>query len=161
MTSPARPGMNRGMRPIRVLTIFVRAGTDTYPDAEAHLDALFDRQLPALARDVIVVDNLLPPGVAQERPGRAVIGGDNSVWEFSAVDVAVAHAGAAIWRYDLRTSDLGVRAAHVAYLERFRDVLAAIAGAPVCLGHIDCYNAPVRIGPFRASTGCAAASSCQ
>lgn len=151
MTGGTRTAAHRGTRPPRVLTIFVRAGTDTYPDAEAHLDALVDRQLPGLARDVIVVDNLLPPGVAEERPGRMVIGGDNRVWEFSAVDVAVAHAGAAIWRYDLvNIVTSAFEQLYVAYLDRFRpDVLAAIAGAPVCLGHIDCYNAPVRIGPFR------------
>jgi hypothetical protein len=135
----------------RMLTIFVRAGTATYPDAEAHLDALFDRQMPGLRRDVVVVDNLLPPGVAESSPRRTVIGGDNLVWEFSAVDVAVRHLGGDIWAYDLvNVVTSAFEQLYVAYLDRFTPaVLRAIAGAPVCVGHIDCYNTEVRIGPYR------------
>jgi len=34
----------------------------------------------------------------------------------------------------------------VGYLERFTpEVLQAIEGRPVCLGHIDCYNEPIRV----------------
>ena len=139
------------MREPRILIVFVRAGVEAYPDAEAHLDALYLAQLPDVRRDVLVVDNLLPPGVHESSPGRTVIGGDNSAWEFSAVDVAVAHVGGAIWQYDLvNVVTSAFEQLYVAYLERFvPPVVSAVVGQRVCLGHIDCYNAPVRIGPFR------------
>jgi len=137
--------------PLAVLTIFVRAGTETYAAAEARLDALYARQLPGIRRDVLVVDNQLPKGVAETAPGREVIGGDNAAWEFSAVDVAVAHLGASIWKYDLvNIVTSAFEQLYVAYLERVQpEVLEAIAAAPVCLGHIDCYNDPVWVGPYR------------
>jgi hypothetical protein len=41
------------------------------------------------------------------------------------------------------------RQLYVGYLERFTPaVFAAIAGRPVCLGHIDCYNEPIHILEF-------------
>jgi len=132
---------------VRVLSIFVRTGTSTYPDAEAHLAALFARQLPAVTRDVVVVDNLLPPGVAESAPGRTVIGGDNRAREFSAIDAALAHVGEAIWRYDLvNLVTEAFEQLYTAYLERVTsDVLRAILGQRVCLGHIDCYNEEVEV----------------
>jgi hypothetical protein len=135
----------------RLLTIFVQAGTTTYPEAEAHLDARFRHQLPAIARDTVVVDNLLPPGVHDFRPGRTLIGGDNSVWEFSAVDAAVAWLGSRIWQYDLvNVVTSAFEQLYTAYLERFvPEVVDAVAGQPACVGHIDCYNHPIHIGPYR------------
>ena len=46
---------------MRLLTILVRYGTDQYADAEAQAAAIFDRQFPGVERDVLVVDNALPP----------------------------------------------------------------------------------------------------
>jgi hypothetical protein len=135
----------------RLLTIFVRAGTTSYPEAEAHLDRLFTTQLPGISHDVIVVDNLLPPGVAEAAGSRLVIGGDNSAWEFSAVDAAVAHLGPSIWRYDLvNIVTSAFEQLYVAYLERFvPPVIEATVGARACVGHIDCYNEPIHLGGCR------------
>src|SRR5262245_1651579 len=117
----------------RVLTVFVRAGTMTYPQAEQNLDALFARRLAGHSRDVVVVDNLLPPGVHEQSPERVVIGGDNSSWEFSAVDVAVNHLGADLWSYDLvNVVTSAFEQLYTAYLERFApDVIVAVRGARV------------------------------
>ena len=49
--------------PLRVITVFVRAGTAAYADAEERLDILFATQFPGISRDVVVVDNLLPAGI--------------------------------------------------------------------------------------------------
>ena len=80
-----------------------------------------------------------------------MIGGDNRVWEFSAVDAALDHLGPDVWRYDLvhvATSAFGQL--YVAYLDRFAlPALHAVRNARACLGHIDCYNAPVRVAGFR------------
>ncbi len=134
----------------QVLTIFVRAGVSDYADAEAALAELFARQMPEIRRDLLVVDNLLPAGVTEVAPGRTAIGGDNSVWEFSGVDAALAHLGASIWHYDVvNVVTSAFMQLYVAYLERFSaDVVAAVHRARICVGHIDCYNEPVRIGAY-------------
>ncbi len=136
---------------LRILTIFVRAGTTTYPEAEARLDELFARQLPTVERDVVVVDNLLPSGLVESRPGHHLISGDNSVWEWSAIDVAVKHVGARIRAYDLvNIVTSAFQQLYVDYLERFTpSVVAAIVGERVCLGHIDCYNDEIGILTYR------------
>jgi hypothetical protein len=137
--------------PFRVITVFVRAGTAAYADAEDRLDSLFATQLPGISRDVVVVDNLLPAGIHERSPGRVVVGGDNSSWEFSGIDVALRHVGAALWQYDLvNVVTSAFEQLYTAYLERFRpEVLMLMRGAPVCLGHIDCYNSPITIMSYR------------
>jgi hypothetical protein len=131
-----------------VLSIFVRTGTVKYATAEEELGELFRSQLPEVERDTIVVDTALPVGVASREPGRAIIGGDNSAREFSALDSGLAYVGRDIWNYDLvNLTTAAFRQLYVDYLERFRpEVLAAIAGRPVCLGHLDCFNDAIEIG---------------
>lgn len=135
----------------RVLTIFLRTGTEAYPDAESALAELFARQLPAVERDLIVVDNALPPGVADEGDGRVVVGGDNSASEFSAIDAGLAHAGRGVWRYDLvNIVTAAFQQLYVAYLERFTPpVVEALAGIRACLGHIDWYNEEIALLSYR------------
>jgi hypothetical protein len=132
---------------VRVLTIFVRTGTVKYGTAEQELADLFLTQLPGVERDTIVVDTALPPCEVERSPGRVVIGGDNSSREFSAFDSGLAFAGDAVWNYDLvNLTTAAFRQLYTDYLERFRpEVLEAIAGRPVFLGHIDCYNEAVRV----------------
>lgn len=135
----------------RVLTLFLRTGTEAYPDAEPKLAERFDRQLPGLSRDVVVVDNLLPPGVAESAPGRVVIGGDNSVSEFSAIDAALAHVGRGVWHYDLvNIVTAAFEQLYAAYLDRFTPaVVAAVVGARASVGHIDCYNEEIGVLSYR------------
>jgi hypothetical protein len=134
------------------LTILARYGTEDYPHAEEQIDALFARQLPHVARTVIVVDNALPKGVVETSPGRTLLGGVNEVFEFSAFDRALEHLGREIWSYDLvHFATSAFNTLYVAYLDRFNaGVLASLVGRPVCLGHIDCFNEPVAILGFRA-----------
>jgi hypothetical protein len=137
---------------MKILSILVRAGTQRYPEAEAQLDALFLRQMPSVIRTSLVVDNALPAEVEERSgEGRIVIGGDNSVWEFSAFDRAVQYIGSRIWDFDLvhlATSAFG--RLYVAYLDRFSEaVLHAIRGRSACLGHIDCYDSAVTLRHYR------------
>ncbi len=135
---------------MRVLTLLVRTGTAKYPKAESEIDAIFARQMPEVERTVIVADNALPPGVVESSGHRTVIGGDNSVSEFTAFDRALGHAGAGIWSYDLvHVVTEAFNTLYVDYLERFTTpLLSAIAGRPVCCGHIDCFNEPVEAVGF-------------
>jgi hypothetical protein len=135
---------------MRVLTIFTRFGTEKYPTAERELDDLFRTQLPDVDRDVVVVDTAIAPGHVEQSERRILIGSDNESWEFSAVDTALALVGSRLWAYDLiNIATSAFRQLHTGYLPRFRPtVLEAIAGRAVCLGHIDCYNDPVRVLDF-------------
>jgi hypothetical protein len=132
---------------VRVLSIFVRTGTTKYASAEQELCDLFRTQLPDVEHDRIVVDTDLPRCEIERSPGRVVIGGDNSAREFSAFDSGVAFAGEALWSYDLvNLATAAFRQMYWDYLERFGPkVLTAVAGEPACLGHIDCYNEPIRV----------------
>lgn len=135
----------------RILTILARFGTVAYPEAEREIDEIFRRQLPSASRTVITVDNALPRSYVEERSGRILLGGDNTAREFSAFDRAVEFVGPEIWSYDLvHLATSAFNTLYVAYLERFdADVLAAVIGRPVCVGHIDCYNAPIDLLTFR------------
>jgi hypothetical protein len=79
-----------------------------------------------------------------------VLGGDNRSWEFSAIDAALEFVGNGLRRYDLvNIATSAFRQLYVGYLDRFQPALIdAIGGRPVCLGHIDCYNEPVRVLGF-------------
>ena len=132
---------------MRILTIFTRFGTEKYATAEQELDKLFAARLPDVVRDVIVVDTAMTAGVVEQNGRRTLLGSDNDAWEFSAIDTAVRFVGNRLWTYDLvNVATSAFRQLYVGYLERFTPaVLDAIEGRPICLGHIDCYNEPIRV----------------
>lgn len=135
---------------MRVLTILARYGEEQYATAERDIDDLFTRQLPGIDREVVVVDNALAPDLAEKDGRRSLIGGDNAHREFSAFDVAVERAGRTLDDFDLvHFVTSAYNQLYTAYLERFTEpLLAAVARRSACVGHIDCYNTPVGIGPF-------------
>ncbi len=129
----------------------VRDGAVSRPP-NARSPRLFGRQMPAVDRDVLVVDNARPRHAVEERAdGTTVIGGDNSAREFSAFDRAIEFVGSRIWSYDLvHFATSAFNRLYVAYLERFDTrLLEALAGRAVCVGHIDCYNEPVDVLTYR------------
>ena len=87
------------------------------------------------------------PGGVEQRGPRVLIGDDNHAGEFSAFDRAVQFIGSDIWRYDfVHVSTSAFNTLYVGYLERLdAALLGALAGRPVCLGHIDCYNDAIEI----------------
>jgi hypothetical protein len=135
---------------MRILTILVRYGLEQYASAEDDIAALFERQLPGVRRDVIVVDNALPADTVVRDGQRTLLGGDNRVREFTAFDRAVSHTGDALAAYDyVHLATSAFNTLYTAYLERFTmPLMEAAFGRQICLGHIDCYNEPVRVGPF-------------
>ncbi len=135
---------------MKVLSIIARYGLEQYAGAEQEVSAIVARQLPELRRDVIVVDNALPPETVERIGGGTVLGADNRNREFTAFDRAIAWAGPSLSEYDLvHLVTSAFNTLYTGYLERFNmPVLNAIVGRPACLGHIDCYNEPVRLGSF-------------
>lgn len=132
---------------MRIATIFVRTGTESFPTAEADVDALFAAQLPGVQREVVVVDNLLPPGVHEQQGPRVVVGGDNSSREFSAFDAGLRHIETRLHEFDwINLVTSAFKTLYTDYLAQFETrLLEAVAGRSVCLGHLDCYNEPVRL----------------
>ena len=135
---------------MRILSILVRHGVERYSEAQAEADAIFHRQLPHVERDVIVVDNALPAETVTREGARMLIGGDNRVREFTGFDRALGLPGVDVTAYDLvHFATSAFNTLYTSYLERFTPaVLQAIVGRPACLGHIDCYNEPVRVGRY-------------
>ncbi len=137
---------------MRVATILARYGTERYREAEEQLDSIFERRLPNVERNTIVVDNALPHDfVEQHNEAHALIGGDNSFWEFSAWDKGLQFLGGRIWSYDLvHLVTSAFHTLYVAYLDRFDNrMLEYIASRAACLGHIDAYNEAINIQYFR------------
>ncbi len=136
---------------MRVLTLLLRYGTAKYPEAESQIEDIFARQMPEVDRRTLIVDSALPPEHKEVvGPDRTVIGADNRFSEWSAADQGIEFLGQEIWSYDLvHLATAAFNTLYTAYLERFSmAMLRAIAGRPVCLGHIDCYNEPVRLLSF-------------
>lgn len=136
---------------MRILTLFVRHGSEKYPAALEDLDALFARRLPAAERTTIVIDNALEPGHERRvSADRMVIGGDNRQWEFSGWDRALAHVGRGLFAFDLVhlcTSAFGTH--YTAYLDRLSDgLLRAVRGRGIALGHVDYFPAMVRVRSY-------------
>ena len=135
---------------MRILSILVRHGVERYPHAEQEIAAIFASQLRDVERDVMVVDNALPAETVSRDGARTLIGGDNRVREFTGFDRALGYAGVDLNAYDfVHFATSAFNTLYTSYLERFTPaVLRAAAGRPICLGHVDCYNEPVRVGRY-------------
>jgi hypothetical protein len=148
---PMRVALPSRRRVPRLLTILARFGTDQYPRADAEVAEIVARQMPGVERTQVVVDNALARSSVVERPEGVVIGGDNRAREFSAFDRGLEFVGGDIWSYDLvHFATSAFKTLYTAYLDRFdAELVASIAGRPVSVGHIDCYNEPVDVLTFR------------
>jgi hypothetical protein len=137
---------------VRVLSILVRTGVEPkYGDAEGRVREMFSRQMPEVDHELVVVDNALPREHVERAPGRTLIGGDNDFREFSAWDRALTWLGAVAGAYDLvHLVTSAFHTLYVAYLDRIDTrLLRVIAGRPACLGHVDCYNRPIRFAAWQ------------
>lgn len=133
-------------RPLRVLTLLVRHGTEKYPGACDRLDDLMSRILPDVQRRIVIIDNALAPETCTEEQGRKLIGGDNTFWEFSGWDRGLQFAGE-LDRFDC------IHFATDAY-EQFDAAFPAQFGVPAlqslrfghaAAGHIDFLNEPAEL----------------
>ena len=137
---------------MRVAILFARHGATKYPGAELRLKQIYDSQLAGVETFTLIVDNALEPDFSEQiDSATALIGGDNSSWEFSAWDKGIDFFGATLWSYDLvHLVTSAFDSLYTSYLDLFSErMLAGIASRPVCLGHIDFYNEPVQVLSFR------------
>lgn len=136
---------------MRILTLLLRHGTQKYADAEHRIDEIFERHMPGLDRTTVIVDSALDPGHAETAGrDRIILGADNDFWEWSAADRGIAYMGERIWSYDLvHMATAAFDMLYTAYLGRFTvPMLRSVAGRAACVGHIDCYNEPVRVRSY-------------
>lgn len=137
---------------MKIATIFLRHGTTKFPDAEARMADLFRRRMPGVEQDIVIVDTMLPESYHERTSSNVTLLGCNGEFsEFTAADVALRWFGSRLWSYDLaHIATAAFHTLYTAYLERFNTaMLALIAGRPVCVGHIDCYNEPVGLFSYR------------
>lgn len=131
---------------MKILSLFIRHGTQKYQDAPAMLDNYYREILPDAGITRVVIDSALPPGHEEKlSEGGLLIGGDNSHWEFSAWDTAVARMRNQLARYDyVHFVTSAYNQLYTAYIDRMTaPMLAMLQGRDVALGHIDAYNEPV------------------
>jgi hypothetical protein len=138
-------------RPLRVLTLLARHGSEQYATAVADMRELFARQLVTVDHDIVVVDTALARGTSSGGDVE-LIGGCNSAWEFSAWDDAIAHVGARLDEYDfVHLATSAFRQLYVGHLGRFEEpMLRIVDGQAVAVGHIDHHAAPVTLFGFAA-----------
>jgi hypothetical protein len=133
---------------MRIVTLLLRHDTAKYGNAVEECDALFALQLPGVARDLVLIDNALPKH-HEERlgPGRVLIGGCNTHWEFSGWDCGIAYLGRRLYDYHLvHLATSAFRTLYVRYLDRLNEeMLAAVLGRGAAIGHIDYFNEPVTL----------------
>jgi hypothetical protein len=132
---------------MRVLTLLARYGTAKYTHAVQDVQTLFARQMPEMDHDLLVVDNALPMDHFERAGEIEIIGGDNTAWEFSAWDRAIAYIGGRLEEYDyVHLATSAFRQLYVAYLDRFdTDMLGLARGRAVAIGHLDYSNKPVTV----------------
>jgi hypothetical protein len=133
---------------MRIITLLARHGTAKYGDAVSAIDDFFARRMPGVARDLLVIDNALPPDhAATLGPGRALIGGSNRHWEFSAWDRGLSYLGARLDGTDwVHLATSAFRALGTDHLARFDGGLMGLLRDPrSALGHIDHYDDSVTI----------------
>ncbi len=132
-------------RPMRIITLLARHGTNQYAHAHLTIDTLFAQQMPHIAHDLVISDNTLPDDYQERLPQRRVlIGSSNKHWEFSAWDRAIEFVGRHIEDYDLvHLATSAFRALDVRHLDRFdARMLAWALGRRVAIGHLEAFPQP-------------------
>src|ERR1700681_2802130 len=134
---------------MRIVTLLARHGTATYGDAVATMDGVFARQMPDVARDLLVIDTAVAePHHESLGAGRGLIGAPNTHWEFSAWDRGLAWLGERIATYDfIHLATSAFRMLDPRHLDRLdAGMLDLVRGRAAAIGHIDYFDEAVTIG---------------
>jgi len=132
----------------RIATILVGHERPVYLEALAKIDVFFEEKLPNVIRSTIIVDNSRPRcDLERIAPHSAIVGGDNSLREFSAWDRGLAHLDRTRENPDLvHFATSAFDSLYTGYLDCFgAELLDAARGARAVVGHIDHYDEPIEI----------------
>lgn len=142
-----RGSQQRGpSKAMKILSLFLRHGTEKYKDASTTLSEYYLRRLPGVTITRVIIDSATPVETESVLDdGTLVIGGDNSLWEFSAWDTGLARFASTLARYDyVHFVTSAYLQLYTAYIDRIdSSMLQALQGKDIALGHIDAYNEPV------------------
>ncbi len=141
---------------MKILCLFVRHGTLAYPDALEVLDQWYEKHGLLDQRQLWILDNSLPPHL----PPRSLASrtelrsGDNEAWEFSTWEQALADAKAMNSSYDIvHFVTSAFNTLYTGYLDHFfPQMLDYVTERNVCLGHVDGYDIPIRMGDLRSQS---------
>ena len=137
---------------MKILCLFVRHGTEKYPEALTVLDQWYERHGLRGQRTLWIIDNALDPMrcPATSPTGERLLPGDNRAWEFSAWDTALAQMMAGAVRYDIiHFVTSAFNTLYTGYLNHFsREMLDYALARNVCVGHIDSHRQPMQLEEF-------------
>lgn len=135
---------------MKILCLFVRHGTVAYPSALEVLDQWYEKHGLLDQRQLWILDNSLATDVPPRAiaPGVQLRSGDNEAWEFSTWERALAEAREANSSYDVvHFVTSAFNTLYTGYLDHFfPDMLDYVIERNVCLGHVDGYDIPIRMG---------------
>lgn len=135
---------------MKILCLFVRHGTKSYPDALRVLDRWYEKQGLLDQRTLWILDNSLPGGTPLQdvAPGVQLRAGNNDAWEFSTWERALNEARKEQLNYDVvHFVTSAFNTLYTTYLDHFfPEMLNYVIERNVCLGHIDGYDRVVRVG---------------
>ncbi len=134
---------------MKILCLFVRHGTEKYPDALAELDQWYARHGLMGQRTLWIIDNALDAGFRPQVLALDTLlrAGDNQAWEFSAWAHALRDAEVEQIEYDVvHFVTSAFNTLYTTYLGHFcAEMLPYVKTHNVCLGHIDGYDQPVEL----------------
>jgi len=135
---------------VKILCLFVCHGTLAYPDALEVLDEWYEKHGLLDQRQLWILDNSLPNDFPPQTfsPRAELRAGDNEAWEFSTWQRAIDEAKAANSSYDVvHFVTSAFNTLYTGYLDHFfPQMLDYVIERNVCLGHVDGYDIPIRMG---------------
>lgn len=132
---------------LRIAVLLARHGVDAYVDAFDALRAFYERRLPGVDCEFLVVDNVLPPGHCERVDGGTLIGAAEGAREFSSWQAGLDRFGDRLADFDFaHLTTAAFQEHYTAYIERIDErMLGAVKGRAAAVGHVDRYDAPVRL----------------
>jgi glycosyltransferase involved in cell wall biosynthesis len=136
-------------RELNVLCLFLRYGTKDYPESLVDLQKWYEKKMPGTKVTIWIIDNNIKnefDGI-DLRTGYRLLSGNNTEREFSAFQKILIEQHNEIGSYDvIHFVTSAFNTLFTGYLDYFsRDLLELVAHRPLCLGHIDAYDEPIKI----------------
>lgn len=136
-------------RKLNVLCLYLRYGLNDHPQGLSDLQDWYAGKMTGAQTTTWIIDNKLKTEVdgTDLVTGYRLLSGDNRQREFSAFQKIITEHRAEIEKYDVvHFVTSAFNTLFTGYLDYFQsEHLASIAHRPICLGHIDVYDEPVRL----------------
>lgn len=135
---------------MKILCLFLQHGAERYPLAFSSLREWYRDTLPEVACDYWIIDNSLAGAGPFPAPAESValVAGENSSGEFSGWEKFLREHTDLLSGYDLvHFVTSAFQQNYVRYLRHVNAAMLQVAATTrLCLGHLDYYEMPVRLG---------------